>query len=88
MRRVTGIGGIFIEAKNRVKLRRWYAQQLGLMLLPWGASYFPWGDVEKLKERGMAIWALFSENTDYCRPSRAGFMMNFRLPTWIISSRH
>jgi len=44
MKRVTGIGGIFFNAKDPVALRAWYKQQLGIDVQEWGGTAFTWTD--------------------------------------------
>jgi catechol 2,3-dioxygenase-like lactoylglutathione lyase family enzyme len=73
MERVTGIGGIFFKAKDPKALGAWYEQHLGLQLgwdtgaqLRWDGS-------------GATIWSPFKEDTQYFAPSRASFMVNFRV---------
>ena len=40
MQRVTGIGGIFIKARDPVALRAWYKRHLGMDIQPWGGKNF------------------------------------------------
>ena len=42
MSRVVGIGGIFIKAKDPVKLRAWYRDHLGMGIEEWGGLAFMW----------------------------------------------
>ena len=42
MKRVTGIGGIFFNAKDPVALRAWYKQHLGIDVQSWGGAAFDW----------------------------------------------
>ena len=44
MKRVTGIGGIFFNAKDPVALRAWYKQRLGIDVQSWGGAAFHWTD--------------------------------------------
>ena len=44
MKRVTGIGGIFFQAKDPVALRAWYQKHLGIDVLDWGGAAFKWTD--------------------------------------------
>ena len=43
MKRVTGIGGVFIKAKDPAKLRAWYKTHLGIDVQTWGGATFRWG---------------------------------------------
>ncbi len=38
MRRVTGIGGIFMSAKDPKALCDWYKKHLGIDVQPWGGA--------------------------------------------------
>ncbi|MBP1771596.1 MAG: glyoxalase [Holophagaceae bacterium] len=72
MKRVVGIGGIFIKAADPVALRDWYQRHLGVDVQDWGGAVFP-----NDRPGGMTVWNLFPETTDYFSPSRAGFMVNY-----------
>jgi hypothetical protein len=80
MPRVTGLGGLFFKSKDPAKLYNWYKKQLGLKPQPGNAGvFFSWREVENPKRKGMTVWSIFPTNTTYFRPSRAPFMMNFRV---------
>jgi hypothetical protein len=40
MQRVTGIGGIYIKARDAERLREWYRKHLGLPIADWGGVSF------------------------------------------------
>ncbi len=44
MTRVTGIGGIFLKAKDPATLRAWYKKHLGIDVQAWGGPAFRWVD--------------------------------------------
>ena len=44
MNRVTGIGGIFLKAKDPAMLRAWYKTHLGIDVQSWGGTAFRWLD--------------------------------------------
>jgi predicted enzyme related to lactoylglutathione lyase len=72
--RVTGIGGVFFLSRNPEKLRRWYAEHLGVEIdSTYGSASFPWTD------RGSTVWSPFS--TDGASFGRAdqGWMINYRV---------
>ena len=77
MKRVTGIGGIFLKAKDPKALGAWYRRHLGLDVSDWGGVIFPWGGPGS--EPGMTLWSLFPEDTRYMEPERSSFMLNFRV---------
>lgn len=71
MARVTGIGGVFLRARDSKALRAWYAEHLGVDVGDWGGHQFAWD------EGGSTTWAVFDADTDYLgdRP----FMVNYRV---------
>ena len=46
MKRVTGIGGIFFNAKDAPALQAWYKRHLGIDVQEWGGPAFTWTDGE------------------------------------------
>ncbi len=78
MARVTGIGGVFLRAKDPKSLAAWYAQHLGVQLSPWGGAQFEWKD-EVPAGTGVTAWNTFAENTDYFGPGRQAVMINYRV---------
>ena len=80
MKRVTGIGGIFIKAENPEQLYEWYEKHLGLKREPHGhGSMLHWREDENPERRGTTVWALFEKHSKYFEPSRAPFMLNYRV---------
>lgn len=77
--RVTGFGGLFFKAKDSEALSAWYRDRLGLPIEEWGGCVFPWRDEAAPKKKGHTVWSVFDAKTPYFRPSRKGFMMNFRV---------
>jgi catechol 2,3-dioxygenase-like lactoylglutathione lyase family enzyme len=69
MARVTGIGGIFLRARDPKTLSAWYAQHLGIQLSDYGGATFLWSrgvqPDEEPDSTGSTIWSLFPENTPY-----------------------
>jgi predicted enzyme related to lactoylglutathione lyase len=82
MARVTGIGGIFLRARDPKALSAWYAQNLGIALSDYGGATFLWSD-EVPATTGSTTWSLFPENTKYFGPgTEAGpqaAMVNYRV---------
>ena len=64
MARVTGIGGIFLRARDTKSLSAWYAKHLGIQLSDYGGATFLWTD-EVPPTTGSTIWSLFPEDTPY-----------------------
>ena len=79
MKRVTGIGGIFFHAKDPVALRAWYQKHLGIDVLEWGGAAFRWADAEGKPMAGTTIWSIGEAGGDYYAPSKAPFMINYRV---------
>ena len=64
MARVTGIGGIFLRARDPKSLSAWYAAHLGIHLDDYGGATLLWTD-EVPATTGMTIWNLFPEDSPY-----------------------
>lgn len=78
MKKVTGIGGVFFKCKDPQKVRDWYKENLGLNTNEYGAT-FEWTDAEDPSKKGATQWSPFAENTKYFEPSKAAFMINYRV---------
>lgn len=75
MARVTGIGGVFLKARDPAALGAWYREHLGVPVEEGGWAVFRWGgDVS-----GSTVWALFPDETEYFGSSEAQAMVNFRV---------
>jgi len=79
-RRVVGIGGIFIKARDPDALRNWYRTHLGLDIQEWGGVTFQWDDSALPNRPGATVWSIFPESSKYFDPSPAPFMINYRVP--------
>ena len=80
MKRVTGIGGIFFKAKDQKKLSEWYDKHLGLSPDPSGGGVLlSWRELDDPERVGMTAWSVFKDDTKYFDPSRAPFMINYRV---------
>lgn len=80
MKKVTGIGGIFFQAQGDAKeLESWYAKHLGLEETPGQGLFWKWRKQENPDENGATIFSVFSPKSTYMQPSKAGFMINFRV---------
>ena len=78
MARVTGIGGIFLKARDPKALAQWYAQHLGVALTDYGGINFLWSD-EVPEKTGMTAWSLFPDDTKYFGPGSQTAMVNYRV---------
>lgn len=79
MKRVTGIGGIFIKAKDAAGLREWYRRHLGISIEEWGGTAFRWAGPDNPQGIGTTVWSVFEASTQYFAPSEAPFMVNYRV---------
>lgn len=79
MKRVTGIGGIFFKSKDPKALTDWYASHLGIPLGEYGQVMFEWRGAEDPTEEGVTVWSPFPEDTTYFEPTKAAFMVNYRV---------
>lgn len=79
MKRVTGIGGIFIKADNPDSLRSWYKKHLGIEIESWGGTAFNWRDENNPEGNGSTIFSIFDADSKYFEPSKSKFMVNFRV---------
>lgn len=71
--RVTGIGGVFLRAKDPTGLARWYTEHLGV------DAFSEEVDVTWWQEAGPTVWAPFAEDTEYFGRREQGWMVNFRV---------
>lgn len=87
MARVTGIGGVFLRARDPKALADWYAQHLGIQLSDYGGATFFWTEAgqpgESPAAAGMTTWSLFPADTAYFGPGKDGTpqaaMVNYRV---------
>jgi predicted enzyme related to lactoylglutathione lyase len=79
MKRVTGIGGIFFKAKDPKALAAWYRKHLGIDVQDWGGAAFKWTDDAGTPVAGTTIWSVGPADGDHYAPSKASFMINYRV---------
>jgi predicted enzyme related to lactoylglutathione lyase len=79
MKRVTGIGGVFIKARDPEALCAWYKKHLGVDVQSWGGAVFRWADGDTPARSGSTVWSVMPEASDYFAPSSARFMVNYRV---------
>ena len=77
MKRVTGIGGVFIKAGDPVALGAWYKRHLGIDVQDWGGTVFVWADAEGKPVGGTTVWSV-GDGANFA-PSNAPFMVNYRV---------
>lgn len=78
MENVTGIGGVFIKAKNPAALAKWYKENLGIDFTEENYVTFKWIN-PGANISGHTIFSFFKETSDYFSPSESNFMINFRV---------
>jgi catechol 2,3-dioxygenase-like lactoylglutathione lyase family enzyme len=74
MAKVTGIGGVFFKSRDPARLRKWYAERLGLDVQSWGGVIFSSNESD-----AYTVWNPFSADTKYFEPSKKDHMINFRV---------
>ena len=79
MKRVTGIGGIFFQAKDPKTLHAWYQRHLGIDVQPWGGAAFTWSDEQGRPTGGTTIWSVGAADGHPFAPGTSTFMINYRV---------
>jgi predicted enzyme related to lactoylglutathione lyase len=80
MERVTGIGGIFIKARDPELMKDWYRRHLGIDVQAWGGTAFRWHHPDRPEpDGGSTAWSIFPADSGYFAPSAAPFMVNYRV---------
>lgn len=74
MEKVLGIGGLFFRAENPTELASWYAQHLGIDVVPQDYDTPCWQQAG-----GSTVFAPFDANTDYFGRKEQQWMINFRV---------
>jgi len=74
MEKVTGIGGFFFRSKDPKALAKWYADHLGVDLVPSNNNDPPWR-----QEAGTCAFQPFQEKTTYFGDNTKQRMLNFRV---------
>ena len=73
MERVTGIGGVFLRARDPVALAAWYGEHLGLDIESWN------GAVLRASGGESAVWSAFPAETEYFGRPEQQVMANYRV---------
>lgn len=79
MNKVTGIGGVFLKAKNPKVLAAWYQQYLGVEFGENVYMTFKWVNENDPGQPGNTVFSFFKEDTKYFDPGQKPFMINFRV---------
>jgi predicted enzyme related to lactoylglutathione lyase len=75
-KRVTGLGGFFFKTEDPDKIKDWYRDRLGLNTDQYGCTFW-WKDKEG--NDCSTQWSPMKQDTEYFKPSKSTFMMNFRV---------
>lgn len=76
--KIIGIGGVFFKSEAPEILKKWYAQHLGLVLNPYGAT-FEMRHTKNPEKTKYIHWSVFPNDTNYFDPSNKPFMINYRV---------
>lgn len=79
MIKVTGIGGVFIKAKDVKALTAWYEKHLGIEFGKESYVDFKWVNKNDPSVPGHTVFSFFKEDSTYFAPSEKPAMMNFRV---------
>jgi predicted enzyme related to lactoylglutathione lyase len=74
MGKVTGVGGVFLRAKDPKGMLAWYAQHLGIPLSEYGFSSF-----EGPEAQGTTAFSFFPEDTKSSGEGSQQAVVNFRV---------
>jgi predicted enzyme related to lactoylglutathione lyase len=72
--RITGIGGVFIKAKDPKVLAAWYRDVLGMPVQPWGGAAL---SDDAPGHPPKTAWTVFDASSDQFAPSTSAFMINY-----------
>jgi catechol 2,3-dioxygenase-like lactoylglutathione lyase family enzyme len=75
MEQVTGIGGIFLKARDPKTMSAWYRDHLGVPASE-GHAEFVWREQDKPENLARTVWALFPANSGYFEGAA---MVNYRV---------
>ncbi len=79
MKRVTGIGGVFLKAKDPQQMAAWYEKHLGIEFGGQPYFQFQWVNPHHPTEPGSTVFSFFKNESDYFAPSEKQLMVNFRV---------
>ena len=76
MAKVTGIGGVFLRARDPKALKAWYLETLGIVPTAYGVVKFLAADAEPA---AVTTWSTFAEDTAYFGERTQQAMVNYRV---------
>jgi len=71
--KILGLGGVFFKIDDIDAYRKWWKTHMGVDVKEWGS--FEWSS----DGAGFTMMSPFKADTDYFKPSNAGFMINLRV---------
>jgi len=71
---ITGIGGVFLKAKDPKALAAWYRDMLGLPVQAWGGAALHY---DAQNHPPASAWMAFPASTTHFAPSTGDFMVNY-----------
>lgn len=74
MEKVTGIGGVFVRARDPAALARWYEEHLGVTRTPTEYNAPSWQ-----QDAGPTVFEPFPESSEYFGDPAKQWMLNFRV---------
>ncbi len=77
LRKVTGLGGVFLRVNDVAAMKAWYDRCLGLPDHPYGSS-FAWHPHGHPEQTAYTNWSFFSQDNAYF-PTEQPAMINFRV---------
>lgn len=77
--RITGFGGVFIQAENPKATLTWYQKHLGLITDPGYGASFEWRQSGDPDKKGYSVFSAMKTGSPYFQPSAQPFMLNFRV---------
>jgi predicted enzyme related to lactoylglutathione lyase len=79
MKRVTGLGGVFIKATDPKAMAAWYQQHLGIDFHGGVYADFPFTDEAGKLSPGSNVLSFFKSDSKYFDPSEKQVMINLRV---------
>ena len=78
MQKITGIGGLFLKAKDAKALAVWNDKHLGFSFVQNLYVNFKWINENNHDVQGNTVFSFFKNDSNYFEPSVNPFMINFR----------
>ncbi len=79
MQKVTGIGGVFLKARDPKAMTAWYQEHLGIKFGENLYIDFRWINENNPGSTGHTVFSFFNNDTPYFSPSEKPVMINFRV---------